>query len=100
MSDEEERSTALDRPLTSRSTFVDDVTAFKEARLYAFEIFGLRCKEQPDVDNVLARIEAGFHACAHYGQEDASQIEAAKAVAWEAFLNHSATKTTRRRTRP
>ena len=100
MSDEEEPGTALERPHTSRSPFVDDVTAFKEARLYASEILGLRCKEQPDVDNVLARIEAGFHACAHYGQEDASQIEAAKAVAWQAFLDHSATQTARRRTRP
>ena len=91
--------TAVDRP-RENGGFVDDTAAFKMARAEGAEILVQRCKEPPDVDNVLARVEAGFHACAHYGQGDAATIEQAKAAAWRAFLDYSATQSPPRRTRP
>lgn len=90
---------AVGRPMEGRA-FVDDVAAYKQARLDAAVILEARCKEQPDADNVLARIEAAFTACAHYGQEDTAAIEQAKGVAWAAFLDYSAAPISGRRTRP
>ena len=95
---DEEEGTAV-TPF-EESGFVDDTAAFKAARLEVAEILAQRCRERPDADNVLARIEAGIHACAHYGQGDAAAIEQAKAVAWQAFLDYSASHTSPRRTRP
>lgn len=96
---DEEEGMALEK-VEDTEAFVDDTALLKRARLDAAEILITRCKEQPDADNVLARIEAGFHACAHYGQGDAASIEQAKGVAWQAFLDHSASKSPPRRTRP
>ena len=92
----EEEGMALEKA----EEFTDDVLAFKAARLQAADLLRIRCKEPPDADNLLSRIEAGFHACAHYGQGDGPMIEQAKGVAWKAFLDYSAQDKSHRATRP
>ena len=99
MADEDE-GMELERVEDTPNQFIDDTMMYKQARLQAAEILELRCKEQPDAVNVLARVEAAIRATAHYGQEDSAMLEAAEGVGWRAFLDHSAMKTSPRRTRP